>query len=94
MLVVTGELDYRVPYTQSLMAFTALRRRGVPSRLVVLPDAGHWPGWYEMALYYTAHLDWFHRYLGGEPPPWSVEEFAANAVFDPETGERIDGDAE
>jgi dipeptidyl aminopeptidase/acylaminoacyl peptidase len=94
MLLVTGELDFRIPYTQSLMAFTALRRRGVPARLVVLPRAGHWPSWYEMALYYTAHLDWFHRYLGGEPAPWSVEDFAANAVFDPETGARIDGDQE
>ncbi len=87
-LVVTGEKDYRIPYTQSLMLFTALRRNGVPSKLVVLPEAGHWPGWYEMALYYTAHLEWFHRYLGGGAPPWSTEDFAANRVFDPEKGER------
>jgi hypothetical protein len=46
-----------------------------------------------MALYYTAHLDWFRRYLGGDPPPWSVEAFAANGVFDAKTGQRIDGDA-
>jgi dipeptidyl aminopeptidase/acylaminoacyl peptidase len=90
MLVVTGEKDYRVSYTQGLMTFTALRRRGIPARLIVLPEAGHWPGWYEMALYYTAHLDWFQRFLGGGPPPWSVEDFAANAVFDPATGKRID----
>jgi dipeptidyl aminopeptidase/acylaminoacyl peptidase len=96
MLIVTGERDFRVPYTQSLMAFTALRRRGVPARLVVMPDSGHWPGWTDMALYYTAHLDWFHRWLGGDPPPWSVEAYADNAVFDRETGERIDvkGDAD
>jgi dipeptidyl aminopeptidase/acylaminoacyl peptidase len=92
MLIITGELDYRVPYTQSLMAFTVMRRRDVPARLIVLPDAGHWPGWYEMALYYTAHLDWFRRYLGGDGPPWSVEAFVDNAVFDHETGERIDGE--
>ncbi len=90
MLTITGEKDFRIPYTQGLAAHTALRRRGVPSRLIVLPDSGHWPSWYEMALYYTAHLDWFHRYLGGEPAPWSVEDFVNNAVFDPETGERID----
>jgi dipeptidyl aminopeptidase/acylaminoacyl peptidase len=89
-LVVTGELDYRVPYTQSLQLFTALQRRGIPSRLVVFPGAGHWPGWYEMALYYTAHLDWFHEHLGGDPAPWSVHDFAANRVFDPKTGERLD----
>ncbi len=84
-LVVTGELDYRVPYTQSLQYFSALQRKGVPSRLVVLPDAGHWPGWYEMAFYYLVHVDWFHRWLGGEAAPWDVEAFLENRVFENET---------
>lgn len=87
-LVVTGEKDYRVAYTQSLSLFTALRRQNVPARLVVLPGSGHWPSWYEMALYYTAHLEWFQRWLGGGPAPWTTEDFAANRVFDPDTGER------
>jgi dipeptidyl aminopeptidase/acylaminoacyl peptidase len=69
-LVISGERDYRVPYTQALQFFTALQKMTVPSRLIVFANAGHWPGWYEMALYYTAHLDWFHRYLGGSPPPF------------------------
>lgn len=81
-LVVTGELDYRVPYTQSLQYFTALQRRGVPSRLVVFPGAGHWPAWHEMAFYYNAHLDFFHRYLGGEPAPWDVDAHARNLQFE------------
>jgi dipeptidyl aminopeptidase/acylaminoacyl peptidase len=80
-LVVTGELDYRVPYTQSLQYFTALRRRNIPARLVVYPGAGHWPAWHEMAFYYNAHLDWFHRWLGGEPAPWDVERHAGNRAF-------------
>lgn len=75
-LVITGERDYRVPYTQSLQYFTALQRRGVESRLVVLPDAGHWPGWREMLFYYNAHLDWFARHLGGESAPWDVRAHA------------------
>jgi hypothetical protein len=54
---------------------------GVPARLVVFPKAGHWPSWYEMAFYYDVHLDFFHRWLGGEPAPWNVEEFANNLVF-------------
>ncbi|MBP7146582.1 MAG: S9 family peptidase [Acidobacteria bacterium] len=87
-LIITGELDYRIPYTESLRMFTALRRQGVPSRLIVLPNSGHWPSWYEMALYYTAHLEWFHEYLGGGAPPWTTREFADGAVFDPETGQR------
>ena len=88
----TIENEPRSPVRLSagLMAFTALRRQGVPARLVVLPEAGHWPGWYEMALYYTAHLEWFRTYLGGAAPPWSTRDFADNAVFDAETGERTD----
>ena len=75
-LVITGELDFRVPYTQSLQYFTALQERGVPSRLVVFPNAGHWPGWQEMLFYYGAHVDWFHRWLGGEPLGRDLEEWA------------------
>lgn len=42
MLVIHGERDFRIPYTQSLAAFTALQRRGVPSRLLIYPDENHW----------------------------------------------------
>jgi len=64
MLVITGEKDYRISYTQSLHLFTTLRRRGLPARLVVLPEDGHWPHPVRsMPLYYTAHLEWFARYL-------------------------------
>jgi dipeptidyl aminopeptidase/acylaminoacyl peptidase len=41
-LVIHGELDYRVPYTQGLQMFTALQRQGVPSRLLFFPDEDHW----------------------------------------------------
>jgi dipeptidyl aminopeptidase/acylaminoacyl peptidase len=87
-LVITGERDYRVPYTQSLEFFTALQKMNVPSRLIVYSNAGHWPSWYEMALYYTAHLEWFHKYLGGAAPAWTTEQFLRNQVFDAETGKR------
>jgi dipeptidyl aminopeptidase/acylaminoacyl peptidase len=42
LLVIHGEKDFRVPYDQGLQAFTAAQLRGVPSRLVTFPDAGHW----------------------------------------------------
>jgi dipeptidyl aminopeptidase/acylaminoacyl peptidase len=87
-LIISGERDYRVPYTQSLQFFTALRKKGVPSKLIIYPDAGHWPSWYEMALYYTAHLEWFQKYLGGGGAPWSSQQFMRNSVFDPATGQR------
>ncbi len=41
-LVIHGARDYRVPDTQGLQMFTALRRQGVPARLVYFPDEGHW----------------------------------------------------
>ena len=88
-LVIAGELDYRVPYTQSLQMFTALQKMNVPSRLIIFRNAGHWPSWYEMTLYYTAHLEWFHKYLGGDAPPWTSEQFLRNEVFDASTGKRI-----
>jgi dipeptidyl aminopeptidase/acylaminoacyl peptidase len=82
-LVITGELDFRVPYTQSLQYFTALQERGVPSRLAVFPNAGHWPGWQEMLFYYGAHVDWFHRWLGGEPLGRDIDEWARMRTMPP-----------
>ena len=81
-LVITGERDFRVPYTQSLQFFTDLQEMKVPSRLAVFSKAGHWPSWYEMAFYYDLHLDWFHRYLGGGAAPWNPEKFLRNEVFE------------
>jgi len=42
MLVVLGEKDFRIPYSQGLGAFTALQRKGVPAELLVFPDENHW----------------------------------------------------
>jgi dipeptidyl aminopeptidase/acylaminoacyl peptidase len=42
MLVIHGELDYRVPITQGLATFTALQQQRVPSRLLYYPDENHW----------------------------------------------------
>jgi dipeptidyl aminopeptidase/acylaminoacyl peptidase len=42
MLVVQGDLDFRIPTAQGLSAFTALQRRGIESKLLVFPDENHW----------------------------------------------------
>jgi dipeptidyl aminopeptidase/acylaminoacyl peptidase len=42
MLVIAGQNDYRVPYSQSLSMFNALQRRGIPSRLMIFPNENHW----------------------------------------------------
>ncbi len=41
-LVIHGALDFRVPDAQGLGMFTALQRKGVPSRYLFFPDEGHW----------------------------------------------------
>ncbi len=81
-LVITGERDYRVPYTQSLEFFTDLQRKRVPSRLIVFKNDGHWPsGVKSMPFYYNAHLDWFHTYLGGDPAPYDMSKMMRNQIF-------------
>ena len=41
-LIITNELDFRVPVDQGLQMFTVLRRNGVPSEALVFPYEGHW----------------------------------------------------
>jgi dipeptidyl aminopeptidase/acylaminoacyl peptidase len=68
-LVLHGELDYRVPYTEGLSLFTALRRQSIPSRLVVFPDEGHWilkPQ--NQQLWWSEVQSWLKRYLGELEP--------------------------
>jgi dipeptidyl aminopeptidase/acylaminoacyl peptidase len=63
-LVICGERDYRVPYTQSLEFFNALQRQGVPSKLVVFPDEGHWILRPQNAqFWYKTFFDWLALYL-------------------------------
>jgi len=64
MLLIAGEMDYRVPYTQSLELFSALQRQEVPSRLIVFPDEGHWilkPQ--NSRFWYGEFLGWLGKYL-------------------------------
>jgi len=63
MLVVHGEKDFRVPYTQGIGTFTALQRRGIESRFVEFPDEGHWilkPA--NSNYWYATVLDWLESH--------------------------------
>ena len=63
-LVLHGELDYRVPYYEGVSLFSALQRQGVPSRIVVFPDEGHWIGKPQnQRLWWAEMQGWFTRYL-------------------------------
>ena len=41
IMIITGEKDYRIPYTQSLEAFTAARVQGIDARLVSFENEAH-----------------------------------------------------
>jgi dipeptidyl aminopeptidase/acylaminoacyl peptidase len=63
MLVIHGQLDFRVPYAQGLSTFTALQRRGIESRLVIFPHENHWilkP--HNSLLWHKEVLDWLARW--------------------------------
>ncbi len=67
-LVINGELDYRVPYTEGLSMFTTLQRQGIDSRLVVFPDEGHWilkPQ--NSQLWYKEFHNWLGTHLDLKP---------------------------
>jgi dipeptidyl aminopeptidase/acylaminoacyl peptidase len=63
-LVVHGENDFRVPYTEGLQFFTALQRQGVPSKLLFFPDEDHFvrkP--LNAELWWKTLHEWFAEYL-------------------------------
>lgn len=55
MLVIHGVQDFRVPDTQGIGTFTALQRRGIPSRMLVFPNENHW------VLKPANSLQWHHE---------------------------------
>ena len=68
-------------YTQSLQYFSVLQTLGIPSRRIVFSNDGHWPSSLNsMPVYYNAHLEWFHTYLGGDPAPWDTHKMMNNEV--------------
>jgi len=64
MLVITGEKDFRVPYTQGLQSFTVLQERGIPSQLLVFPDENHWVlGSKNSLQWHDTVFAWLDRWL-------------------------------
>ena len=59
-----GRDDWNVPVLNAELFYQSLRQRGVPTRLVVYPDAHHggWPTEFTVD-YLTRVLDWFARYV-------------------------------
>jgi dipeptidyl aminopeptidase/acylaminoacyl peptidase len=63
-LITDGEQDFRVPLTESITTFKILQRRGVPARLIVFPEEGHWIQKGENSkLHMEEVLAWLKHYL-------------------------------
>ncbi|UJR10764.1 hypothetical protein I4U23_014952 [Adineta vaga] len=63
MLIIHGGRDYRVPDTQGIGAFTALQRRGIPSRMLYLPNENHWTlNPFNSLIWYQEVFDWIARW--------------------------------
>jgi dipeptidyl aminopeptidase/acylaminoacyl peptidase len=67
MLVIHSALDYRVVYTQGISTFTALQRRGIPSKFLYFPDENHWvlkP--HNSILWHETVIGWLDQWVKGE----------------------------
>jgi len=42
LMVIQGEHDYRIPYTQGMAAFNTAQMLGIPSRMLFFPSETHW----------------------------------------------------
>ena len=64
MLVIHGGRDYRVVDTQGMSTFTALQRKGIPSRFLYFPDENHWISKPANSLQWHAEvLGWLDQHL-------------------------------
>ncbi|MFW3168391.1 prolyl oligopeptidase family serine peptidase [Geodermatophilus sp. CPCC 206100] len=79
-LVVAAEDDWRCPVEQSLRLYTSLKRRGVPSELLLFPGGRRGMARPRSRLARLQHLlRWWARWLPPGPPP---DEPAAEVVAD------------
>jgi dipeptidyl aminopeptidase/acylaminoacyl peptidase len=74
-LVIHGAKDFRVVDTQGMSTFTALQRRGIPSKFLWFPDENHWVlkpqnsiRWHDTVL---AWIDRWCRSAAGDAPAGS-----------------------
>lgn len=64
-MIQQGDADVRVPISQGYEFYNALKAKGVPVRMIVLPRQPHGPTEPKMQLAaMQANLEWFEKYLG------------------------------
>ncbi|HUE89169.1 MAG TPA: S9 family peptidase [Vicinamibacterales bacterium] len=67
-LFIHGEVDHRVPFEEGEQMYFALRRRGIPARMIQYAGqshgiSGHWNNVHRI----INELGWFNQYLGARP---------------------------
>ena len=64
ILVIHNDLDYRVPISQGMEAFTAARMRGVPARFLSFSDENHWVTKPQNSImWYRTFFNWLDMWL-------------------------------
>jgi dipeptidyl aminopeptidase/acylaminoacyl peptidase len=64
ILVIHGELDYRIPVTEGMQAFNSAKLRGIPAEMLYFPDECHWiqkPQ--NCVLWQRVFFEWLDRWL-------------------------------
>ncbi|MGP1363004.1 MAG: S9 family peptidase [Bacteroides sp.] len=64
IMIVVGERDFRIPYTEGLQAFNAAQLLGIPSRLCVYPEETHFVSRPQNAIIWQHEFfNWLDRWL-------------------------------
>jgi dipeptidyl aminopeptidase/acylaminoacyl peptidase len=64
IMVVHGERDFRVPYSQGMAAFNSARMNGIEARLLIFPTENHWVLSPQNAIVWQREFfAWFDKYL-------------------------------
>jgi dipeptidyl aminopeptidase/acylaminoacyl peptidase len=65
MLVIHGGHDFRIPESEGLSTFTALQRKGIPSKLLYYPLESHWVQKPDNGImWYNNVLGWIDQWIG------------------------------
>lgn len=68
MLIIHGQLDYRVPYANGTALYGIYRAMNLPARLVVFPNENHWILTPQNSIYWNWEFQsWLARWIGGTP---------------------------
>lgn len=66
IMVIHGELDFRVPVSEGLQAYQAARLKGIPARLLTFPNEGHWITSPQNSMVWQREFfAWLDKYLKG-----------------------------